>query len=173
MLTCVYTSDKNKKYKSWKDGYIKINEDICILYDEFKVKLTSFKQKYFENDIETGMYLIYIEEQQIKPKDDDNGEINNISGDINKIENKNDNRNKDVNNRNNKDVNNKDVENISLNNNTSLNKNKDVNKNKYLRNNRNENNNKDVNNSRTENKIITTYNKSKERTKDEILKLLK
>ncbi|EJW03855.1 hypothetical protein EDEG_01854 [Edhazardia aedis USNM 41457] len=34
MIECVYTKDKLKKGKSWKDGYLKYSNKKFFLYDE-------------------------------------------------------------------------------------------------------------------------------------------
>lgn len=63
MLPCIYTAQKNKKQKSWKDGYIRTGKNGCyFLHDHEKKVITSFKQKYLTNEFQIANYLIYIED---------------------------------------------------------------------------------------------------------------
>lgn len=66
MHPCVYTTDKIKKSKKWIDGFVEKKGKGLILYDEDKriVSTQSYFTKREDLNIETGGYLIYIDDSE-------------------------------------------------------------------------------------------------------------
>ncbi|KAF7683414.1 Protein ZGRF1 [Astathelohania contejeani] len=61
MIECIYTNQKKKKQKLWKDGFIMLVNNKMSLYDEEKKKIYTFVCKEIMPEIETAQYLIYID----------------------------------------------------------------------------------------------------------------
>ncbi|EPR78863.1 hypothetical protein SLOPH_992 [Spraguea lophii 42_110] len=181
MYPCVYSKDK-KKHKKWIDGYITYNNDIMVLYTEYKRKIISKIIKIKDDEeIRIGFYYIYTDnlEQLIENNyNDNNGKM-----DDDKIDNDNDDKidngkgdnNININTNNNNNTNNTNISNTNNHiNNRSVRKGffsayKRMKGNDEINNNDSYNNN---DNNTTDNINIEEEYKIKKRTDEEILKLL-
>lgn len=61
MLECTYTKDKLKKSKSWKDGYLKVQNNKIHLFDEDRKKIYTASFKFLSEEMVLPGYLIYCE----------------------------------------------------------------------------------------------------------------
>jgi hypothetical protein len=61
MIACVYTSQKQKKAKTWRDGYVKVAGKKLSLYDTDGMLLCSSAATAINGEIETPRYLIFVE----------------------------------------------------------------------------------------------------------------
>lgn len=61
MIKCIYTTQKQKKLKTWLDGFIKVRGKKFCLYDVDKTSIHSSITTSLDNEIETARYLIYVE----------------------------------------------------------------------------------------------------------------
>jgi hypothetical protein len=61
MINCVYTSQKQRKIRTWQDGYVTIVGGKFSLYDADRTLLYSSTTTVVDNEIETPKYLVFIE----------------------------------------------------------------------------------------------------------------
>lgn len=72
MICCVYTADKNKKNKIWKEGFASTKGNRMTVYNGDRKFLCSFCYGPGRQEYETPRYLVYIEEQDAPPCGDSN-----------------------------------------------------------------------------------------------------
>eukprot|EP00866_Antonospora_locustae_P000964 jgi/Antlo1/964/1464 len=70
MICCVYTADKNKKNKVWKEGFASTKGNKMTVYSCDRKFLCSFCYGPGKQEYETSRYLVYIEEQDGPPCSD-------------------------------------------------------------------------------------------------------
>lgn len=79
MISCLYTTQRTKKVKSWNDGYFKYNSDSkSILFDYEQKVLYKFKLKKLEDEFSMGIYLIQLEDLNSINKEETNTQKNNL-----------------------------------------------------------------------------------------------
>lgn len=64
MICCVYTADKNKKNKIWKEGFASTKGNKMTVYSDDRKFLCSFCYGPDQREYETSRYLVYIEERE-------------------------------------------------------------------------------------------------------------
>lgn len=67
MIGCVYTADKNKKNKVWKEGFASTKGSKMTVYSGDRKFLCSFWCGPGKQEYETPRYLVYIEERDVLP----------------------------------------------------------------------------------------------------------
>ena len=66
MIPCLYTTQRNKKNKSWHDGYIKQNgSKKLILFDYEQKPISRFNIKELKEEMTVGIYMLQIEDQYL------------------------------------------------------------------------------------------------------------
>lgn len=62
MHPCTYTSQKTKKKnKKWLDGFVVANSKKIVIHDESKKAIYSAAYKIVDDEIDTPMYLVYMD----------------------------------------------------------------------------------------------------------------
>lgn len=64
LISCVYTADKNRKLKRWKDGFIRAVNGKVTIYNDEKKAICSFCSRRVKQEYETPGYIVYIEDYE-------------------------------------------------------------------------------------------------------------
>lgn len=70
MISCVYTAQKTKKTKTWKEGFIKSNGNYISLFDYEKNCIYEGRIPFIAEEMETFKYLIYVEDPNFLTQND-------------------------------------------------------------------------------------------------------
>lgn len=82
MIRCVYTAQKNKKLKTWIDGFVEHKGKRLYLYNTDMMKIDSSLASALDNEMETYKYLVYIDSFENPDEDEaeDQEQISDSSG---------------------------------------------------------------------------------------------